>query len=228
VILAARDQGRLGEAVAELGGGDHAVGLPTDLADSASAERLVAAAVARYGRLDGALLSSGGPPPGTGLGTTDTAWREGFEAAFLGPLRVARACASAMTEDPSVMAGGGGSLLFVLSTSARQPVPSLAVSNGLRPGLGGLTKQLADELAPRGVRVNAVLPGSIATDRTYALDASVGAPEAVRRRNESSIPLGRYGEPEEFGRIAAFVLSPAASYLTGALIPVEGGALRAF
>jgi 3-oxoacyl-[acyl-carrier protein] reductase len=122
----------------------------------------------------------------------------------------------------------GGSVAWVLSSSVRSPIPGLAISNGLRPGLAGLAKTLADELGPRGVRVNGLLPGRIATDRTVALDDVGGDPEAARRRSESAIPLGRYGEPAEFGRVAAFVLSPAASYLTGAMIPVDGGLLRAW
>ena len=225
VVIAARNQEALDVAVASLGS-NNAVAIPTDLADTGAAERLIAAAVARFGRLDGALLSVGGPPPGGVVATPDAAWREGFETTFLGPLRVARACASAMPDDPAVTAGCAGSIAFVLSTSAREPIPGLAVSNGLRPGLAGVVKDLADELGPRGLRVNGLLPGRLATDRVFALDARMGAPDVIRRRNETSIPLGRYGEPTEFGRIAAFVLSPAASYLTGSLIPVDGGALR--
>lgn len=228
VVLAARDQAMLTETVTELGGPQNAVGLSGDLADPTAAERMVAAAVARYGRLDGALLSVGGPPPGTATATTDTAWREGFETTFLGPLRAARACASAMTDDPASVSGASGSLVFVLSTSARSPIPGLAVSNGLRAGLAGVAKDLSDELAPRGIRVNSLLPGRLATDRVFALDAQLGAPDAVRRRQESVIPLGRYGEPVEFGRVAAFLLSPLASYLTGTAIPVDGGALRSW
>ena len=89
-----------------------------------------------------------------------------------------------------------------------------------------IVKDLADELGPRGIRVNGLLPGSFATDRRFAIDARYGAPDVVRRRNESGIPLGRYGEPEEFGRAAAFLLSPAASFVSGALVPVDGGASR--
>jgi 3-oxoacyl-[acyl-carrier protein] reductase len=228
VVLAARDQAVLDEATTALGGGDHAVGLVSDLADPEGAERLAAAAIARYGRLDGALLSVGGPPPGTATGTTDAAWRASFESVFLGPLRVARACASALTDDPAEAAGAGGSLLFVLSSSAREPIPGLAISNGLRAGLAGLAKDLADELAPRGIRVNAALPHRFATDRVVELDSRLGSAEAVRRRQESSIPIGRYGEPAEFGRVAAFLLSPAASYLTGVMLPVDGGARRSW
>ncbi|MEO6822545.1 MAG: SDR family oxidoreductase [Candidatus Nanopelagicales bacterium] len=228
VVLAARDQDQLTEAVSGLGGPDCAVGLSGDLADPGVAERMVAAAVARFGRLDGALLSTGGPPAGTATATTDIVWREAFETTFLGPLRVARACATAMTDDPAAQSGTGGALAFVLSTSAKEPIPGLAASNGLRPGLAGLVKDLSDELGARGLRVNALMPGRIATDRTFALDARVGAPDAVRRRREAAIPLGRYGEPEDFGRVAAFLLSPAACYLTGAIVPVDGGALRSW
>ena len=133
-----------------------------------------------------------------------------------------------MVADPADPAGAGPAIAFVLSSSARAPIPGLAVSNGLRAGLAGVAKDLADELAPRGIRVNSLLPGRLATDRVYSLDAKMGAPDAVRRRQEASIPLGRYGEPAEFGRVAAFLLSPAASYLTGIAVPVDGGAARAW
>ncbi len=214
------------DAVGRLGGGDHAVGLPADLGDPATAERVVAAAVARYGRLDGALISVGGPAAGTPMTTDDETWRSAFETVFLGALRVARAAANAMSAEPGEVAGVGGSLVFVLSSSAREVVTGLSTSNGLRPGLAMLVKDLADELGARGIRVNGLLPGRVATDRVFALDARNGAPDMVRRRNEATIPLARYGEPDEFGRVAAFLLSPAASYLSGVLLPVDGGASR--
>jgi 3-oxoacyl-[acyl-carrier protein] reductase len=218
VVLAARDSHQLGRAVADLGGSEHALGVPTDLTDAGAEERLIAAAVARFGRLDGALLSCGGPPPGSVMETGDDAWRAGFESVFLGPVRVARAVVEAME--------AGGALAFVLSSSAREPIPGLAVSNGLRPGVAGVVKDLADELGPRGIRVNGLMPGRVNTDRTRELDAKAGRGDSARRRHEAAIPLGRYGDPVEFGTVAAFVLSAAASYLTGALIPVDGGARR--
>ncbi len=226
VIVVARDQEVLDSAVAGLGGGSHATGLPGDLGDPSTAERVVAAAVARYGRLDGALISVGGPATGTPMTVDDDVWRTAFETVFLGSMRIARAAANAMSSGPDDMSGTGGSLVFVLSTSAREVLPGLTTSNALRPALAMMVKDLADELAPRGTRVNAVLPGRLATDRVFALDAKYGAPDMVRRRNESSIPLGRYGDPAELGRVATFLLSPAASYITGALVPVDGGALR--
>jgi 3-oxoacyl-[acyl-carrier protein] reductase len=115
----------------------------------------------------------------------------------------------------------------VLSTTARQPVAGLAISNGLRPGLAGHAKDLADELGPRGVRVVCLLPHRIMTDRNVQLFAATGDPVAARAAAEATIPLRRLGDPAEFGRVAAFLLSPAASYLTGLAVPVDGGALRA-
>ena len=103
----------------------------------------------------------------------------------------------------------------------------MAISNGLRPGLAMVAKQLADELGPSGVRVNGLLPGRVATERVAELDAASDDPAAARATAIASIPLGRYGEPEEFGRAAAFLLSPAASFVSGAMLPVDGGMLRA-
>lgn len=218
VVVCGRDEARAEEAAARLGGRDVAIGLAVDLAEPGGEGRLVAATTARYGRLDGALISVGGPPAGSVLKTGDDAWRSAFESVFLGALRVARAVATEVAD--------GGAIAFVLSTSVRAPIPNLAVSNGLRPGLAMVAKTLADELGPRSVRVNGLLPGRIETDRVRELDAASGRPVAGRREHEATIPLGRYGRPEEFGRVAAFLLSPAASYLTGTMVPVDGGALR--
>jgi 3-oxoacyl-[acyl-carrier protein] reductase len=216
VVLGARDTAAVERAAQELGGAGHAVGVAADLGEAAAAQRLVEAAHNAYGGLDGALVSVGGPAAGTALEVSEDEWRAAFDSVFLGALRLTRAVASRLTD--------GGSIALVLSTSVRSPIGGLAISNGLRPGLGMLTKQLADELGPRGIRVNGLLPGRVATDRALSLDR--GDP-AARARNEAGIPLGRYGEPAEFGRVAAFVLSPAASYVTGSLLAVDGGALRA-
>ena len=226
VMLMGRDERRLADAVAALGP-DRAVALSGDLADASAAERVVAGTVARFGRLDGALVSVGGPPTGTPMTVTDEQWRAGFESVHLGAVRVIRSVAAAATVDPELPPGSCASIVAVLSTSAKSPIPGLTTSNGLRPGLAMLVKDFADELGPRGIRVNGVLPGRIATDRTVALDAAQGNAAAARRRNEAAIPLGRYGDPAEFARLAAFLLSPAASYITGSLIPIDGGSLRA-
>jgi len=204
-----------------------------DNADAATPERLVAAAEDRFGRVDGALVSVGGTPPGTVATTPDEAWRAAFESVFLGAVRLARLLGSHLTDESDkapearVIAGTGGSIVLVLASSVRVPLPQLAVSNGLFPGLAGVVKMLAEEVGPSGVRVNGILPVRIATDRVRQLDALSGDPDEVRARKSADIPLRRYGEPEEFGRVAAFLLSPAASYITGAMIPVDGGSIRA-
>lgn len=220
VVVSSRDESAAAAAAASLGGPEHALGLAADNADPGSAGRLAAAAAGLFGRIDGALVSVGGPPPGTAMDTTDEAWRNAFESVFLGALRVTRAVGDSAGAD-------GASVALVLSSSVRSPIEGLAISNGLRPGLAMVAKNLADELGSQRVRVNGLLPGRIDTDRVRELDEAGGDPAGSRRAAERGIPLGRYGEPAEFGRVAAFVLSPASSYITGAMIPVDGGALRA-
>ncbi|MBT8226489.1 MAG: SDR family oxidoreductase [Dactylosporangium sp.] len=217
VVLSSRDPERVATAVTDLGD-DRAVGLDADLDAPATPHRLVSAALDRFGRLDGALISVGGPPPGGPCDVDDDQWRRSFETVFLGAVRTARVVAQRLP--------AGAAIGFVLSASARSPIAGLGISNGLRPGLLGVAKDLADALGPRGIRVVSLLPGRIDTDRSTELFALASDPAAARADVEAGIPLGRLGTPEEFGRVAAFVLSPAASYLTGLAIPVDGGAAR--
>lgn len=219
VVICSRGRERVDAALTHLGGPGHARGLVADLAEADTAERLLDAAVAGFGRLDGAVLSVGGPPAGDVGAVEDEAWRDSFEKIFLGPLRVARTV---------LHHGDDKAVAFVLSTSVRAPVPSLGISNALRPGLAGAAKALADEFGPRGSRVLALLPGRILTDRITELEGAAPDPAAVRASIERQIPLGRYGDPAELGRVAAFLVSPAASYLTGFAVPVDGGMTRSF
>ncbi len=217
VVLSGRSEDTLNEAAAALG--DAAVGVPADNADPGTPARLIATANERWGRLDGALISVGGPPTGQVTEVTDEQWSTAFESVFLGAVRLAREVGAEL--------GDGGSMALVLSSSVRAPLANLAISNGLRPGLAMVAKTLADELGPRGVRVNGLLPGRVGTERVAELDASTGDAEAAHAAAVATIPLGRYGEPEEFGRAAAFLLSPAASFVSGTMLPVDGGMLRA-
>jgi 3-oxoacyl-[acyl-carrier protein] reductase len=218
VVVTGRDEQRVADAAAELG--PDAVGVAVDNADAEAPERLIAAAREHFGGFHGVLVSVGGPAPGFVADTTDEQWRAAFESVFLGAVRLARAAAAELEE--------GGVIGFVLSGSVYEPIPGLTVSNGLRPGLAGFAKSISDELGPRGIRVVGLLPGRIDTDRVRELDARSADPVATRAASESRIPLRRYGAPEEFGRVAAFLLSPAASYVTGVMVPVDGGSRHGF
>jgi 3-oxoacyl-[acyl-carrier protein] reductase len=249
VVLSAPHESTASSAVARLAQNaataEPAAWVIADNADPGTPGRLIAAARDHFGRLNGALISVGGSPSGTVATTTDEEWRSAFESVFLRAVRLARILAADLggagdrrptggsvtgTGGSVAGAGGsatgaGGSIVFVLASSVRVPLAELAIANGLFPGLAGVVKTMAGELGPAGFRVNALLPVRIATDRARELDALQGDPDQVRARLSEHIPLRRYGEPEEFGRAAAFVLSPAASYITGAMIPVDGGAI---
>ncbi|MFE2580907.1 SDR family NAD(P)-dependent oxidoreductase [Streptomyces sp. NPDC059378] len=211
VVVSGRSTHSLAAARRELGGPESAVGVVADNADPGTPNRLIDAADEAFKRLDGVLISVGGPPTGTTDTIDDDQWRTAFESCFLGAVRLSRALAARL--------GEGGVIGFVLSTSVYEPIPGLVISNALRPAPAGYANTLAGEIGPRGVRVVGLVPAHIGTERTLELQSITGDSEAVT----AGVPLRRLGTPEEFGRTAAFLLSPAASFVTGSMVTVDGG-----
>ncbi|HXQ95860.1 MAG TPA: SDR family oxidoreductase [Candidatus Acidoferrales bacterium] len=201
-----------------------------DVSLPSTGERLVRATVDRFGRLDVLVVNAGGPPPGPFESLTEEQWRQSVDLTFLSAVRVVRAAIPCMRDD-RVRRSGGGRIVFIESSSIREPVANLVTSNSVRSAVHGLMKTLSIELAPDGILVNGVAPGRISTDRIRQLDADTaartGRAEAEIRADQlRAIPLGRYGEPSELGGVVAFLASSRASYITGALVPVDGGKIR--
>ncbi len=210
VVASSRSSTALAELVGEFGRSIR--GIIADNADADTAERLIATAYSEFSRLDGLLVSVGGPPPGDASSVGDELWLDSFRTIFLGTARLAREVAARL--------GPGGVIAVILSSSIRDPIPGLAISNALRPALAGFLKTLAAEVGPRAIRVVGLVPGRVETPRMLQLNAGTNPSSG---RSADSIPLRRFGRPEEFGRVAAFVLSPAASYITGSFIVIDGG-----
>jgi 3-oxoacyl-[acyl-carrier protein] reductase len=201
-----------------------ALAVPADLSTPDGPAEAVAAAVQAFDGLDLLVVNSGGPPPGRFDDLDEDAWKTAIDGTLWSALRVLRAAL------PHLREGRDPAILVILSSSAREPIAGLTTSNLIRPGLVGLIKSMVEEIVP--VRINGLAPGRLATDRIAQLDAARSATsgmtvEEVQRANMGRIPLGRYGDPAELGRVGAFLLSPAASYVTGAIVPVDGGMIRA-
>ena len=221
VALTARPSDRLDAAVSSLAG---AIAVPADLASPDGPADAVARTVEAFGGLDLLLVNSGGPTPGTFDELDEAAWARAIDGTLWSAIRLIRAAL------PHLRASDRPSILVNLSSSAREPIPGLTISNLLRPGLAGLIKSLVAEVAP--VRINGLAPGRLATGRIAQIDAAAAArtgatTEEITAATIARIPLGRYGDPAEFGRLATFLLSPAASYVTGAIVPIDGGMVRA-
>jgi len=216
---ASRGRQALTDAMQPLGGVPIAVDMSTPDGPASAVDRAVEA----LGGLDGLLVNTGGPPQGSFATLDEAAWERAIAGTLLSSIRLIRAAL------PHLREGQDPAIAVILSSSVREPIPGLVTSNVLRPGLVGLIKSLVGEIAP--IRINGVAPGRFDTERVRDIDATRAAEtglsfEAVREQMRGRIPLGRYGDPDEIGRVIAFLLSPAASYLDGVILAVDGGMMR--
>lgn len=227
VSLASRTKEDIEAAASEIANahGVDAMACVMDARDAASITAWTEATHARFGRIDGLVVNAGGPPPGMFDAFSDDDWQAAFELTLMSAVRMIRAVL------PVMKAQNSGSILTVTSSSIKEPIDILLLSNVFRSGVVSLVKSLSNELAPEGIRINNIVPGMIDTDRIRSNDRykaeSLGVPlDAFREQRQAAIPMGRYGTTSEFGSAGAFLLSDAARYITGATLMVDGGKSR--
>lgn len=227
VCIASRTKKEIEEAAAKLRNETGATILASvfDASGAESIQNWITEVETAFERIDGLVVNAGGPPPGNFDDFTDDDWQKAFNLTLMSAVRLIRGVL------PAMRAGEGGSILTITSMSVKEPINRLLLSNVFRSGVTSLVKSLSNELARENIRVNNLFPGRIDTDRVKSLDKNMaekaGIPvEEIKMKNEATIPLGRYGNIEEFGKAGAFLLSSAASYITGVSLAVDGGIMK--
>lgn len=228
LVICSRDEGRIQDAATKIRAatGARVEALVADVSSEAEASRLVAHAASTLGGLDIVVHNAGGPPAGDFLSMTDAQWQKAFDQNLMSLVRLVNAAV------PELKKAGGGRILTIASSSIKQPIPGLVLSNALRTGVWGLVKTLARELGPQNILINVVAPGRIQTERIEELDQAMASRRGVeltqvKKESVASIPLGRLGTPEEFANLLVFLASDAARYISGQAIIVDGGATAA-
>lgn len=227
ISMASRNRNKIGlaaEKIRESTGIDPHFSV-MDITDTRSIDSWVKETLAAYGRIDGLVVNAGGPPAGRFGDLDDARWKEGFDLTLMGTVRLIRSVLPQMRKQKS------GSILTVTSISIKEPIDNLILSNVMRSGVASLLKSLSIQLGPEGIRVNNLVPGLFGTERLNSLDLINSrewrmSVDEVRKINFGSIPLRRYGDPLEFGKAAAFLLSDAASYVNGETFIIDGGKTR--
>ena len=223
VSISSSNQTSIDEAAKRLGG--NTMGSVVDVRNGDQIAAWAQKTIARFGGVDLLFTNGGGPPAGAAVSFDDAAWQNAADLLLFSAIRMVRAAV------PSMKQRGGGSILMSTSGSVKEPIPNLGLSTVLRASVSALAKTLALELAADRIRVNQIIPGRIDTDRVKHLDQLAGQKQGIsadeaKKKSIAAIPAGRYGEAPEYGKVAAFLLSDAASYMTGATVQVDGGQLK--
>lgn len=227
VSMSSRNEFSITDAAKRIAGEAYVetLAMPVDVRSADSIAKWHTKTMEKFGGVDLLFVNAGGPPAGAALSFDDAAWQAAFELLVLSAVRMVRLAV------PSMKARGGGAIVVSTSAAVKEPIASLALSNVVRSSTAALSKTLANELAADKIRVNHLLPGRIDTDRVRELDsirakATNSSPDDVKAAYSKAIPLGRYGQPEEFGSAAVFLFSDAARYITGASLQVDGGMIK--